>query len=102
MKKKLNNLGKKLKLKESSEKKVGKIGEKKVEKRWKKIYVGTKSYMSVKKGSPGKRLKKVEKSYERSLKKIEMVEKKFGQNLKKCWKNRWEKSWKKIEKKVSC
>ena len=45
-----NNLGKKLKLKESSEKKVGKIGEKKVEKKvkkilcwYKKLYVSKKS-----------------------------------------------------------
>ena len=67
-------MGKRLKLKESLEKNVGKIGEKKVEKKF----------------------------CQRSLKKIETVEKKLGQNLKKCWKNRWEKSWKKVEKKVSC
>ena len=50
LKKKLNNLGKKLKLKESLEKNVGKIGEKRVEKKVKKkFYVGTKYLLRPKK-----------------------------------------------------
>ena len=84
-------MGKKLKLKESLEKNVGKIGEKKVEKKVKKILCWYKiSYMSVKKVPPGERLKK---SCERSLKKFQKGElQKFqllhGQKLKICWKNR--------------
>ena len=39
--------------------------------------------MSVKKVSPGKRLKKVEKSYERNLKKIKEAEKKVWAKLEK-------------------
>ena len=60
--KKSDNLGKKIKFKESLEKNVGKIGEKKVEKKVKKLLCWYKiSYMSVKKVPPGERLKKVEK-----------------------------------------
>ena len=71
-------MGKRLKLKESLEKNVGKIGEKKVEKRWKK------------------------NSVKEVRKKIETVEKKFGQNLKNVGKIGDKKVEKKIEKKVSC
>ena len=84
-----NNLGKKLKLKESSEKKLEKQARKKLKKGEKNsMLVQNKLYVS-KKVPLGERLKKkLKKSCERSLKKIEKFEKKFWQNLKKCWKNR--------------
>ena len=93
LKKKSNNLGKKIKFKESLEKNVGKIGEKKVEKSWKKFYVGTKSYMSVKKSLARKEAKK---SWKKAVKE---VWKKLKKSSGKTWKNVGKIGEKKVGKK---
>ena len=73
--KKSNNLRKKIKFKESLEKNVGKIGEKKLKKN--SMLVQNKLYVS-KKVPPGERLIKIEKRLQKKFEKIEKVEKSSG------------------------